>query len=121
MNTRYLSIRRRRAGWVQIRTRYFAIYLRFGKGAVSGDCHAERAKPHYDFSVPKLSGVSPAVDQLRVAENQEEEWSWVDCSGDELVVVDDSVSTEWWTLPAWWTFTGMPGRYTHSAKRGERQ
>lgn len=47
MNTRHLSIRRTSltSKWVQIRTRYFAVYFRLGRGAVSGDGHAA-SPPH---------------------------------------------------------------------------
>lgn len=37
MNTKHLSIRRRRGGWFQVRTRYCAFYVRLGRGAVHGD------------------------------------------------------------------------------------
>lgn len=37
MNNKLVSIRRRPGGWVQVRSRYFAVYVRLGKGAVFGD------------------------------------------------------------------------------------
>ena len=44
MNTKHLSIRRRRGGWFQIRTRYCAFYVRLGRGAVTGDYEAATAR-----------------------------------------------------------------------------
>lgn len=37
MTRRLVQFKRRPGGWVQLRTRYFAVYLRLGKGAVWGD------------------------------------------------------------------------------------
>jgi hypothetical protein len=41
VNTKHLSIRRRRGGWTQFRTRYGAVYVRLGRGPVSGDYERE--------------------------------------------------------------------------------
>jgi hypothetical protein len=44
MNTKLISIRRRRGGWFQVRTRYVAFYVRLGRGAVAGDYETVTAR-----------------------------------------------------------------------------